>query len=313
MKKVLKRDGQIAIFDPAKIKKAILKSFIATDGEATEYAEKKAENIANYIEGYYEDINSPIDIEEIQDLVEKGLMATKRKDVAKAYILYREERNKEREKKSKLRKQIKNKLNTINIQNQNANLDEYSFGGRMGEANSLTMKDIALYERMSKMARDNHLNNIIYIHDLDAYEIGSHNCLTIPFDHLLRDGFNTRQTSVRGAQSISTAFQLIAVIFQLQSLCQFGGVSAGHLDWTMVPYVRKTFAKHFKDGIKYILNDEQYSTHIPKELSFDDPEANCKENEKVYKYAMDMTVKETKQAVEGMYHNLNTLQSRSGN
>lgn len=138
------------------------------------------------------------------------------------------------------------------------------------------------------------------------------NCLSIPFDDLLANGFNTRQTDVRPAQSISTAFQLAAVIFQIQSLQQFGGVSATHLDWTMVPYVRKSFSKHFKDGIKYIKPEDDPS-RVPKELSFNDLEANDPRNAKVYQYAMDMTKRELNQAVEGMYHNLNTLQSRSGN
>ena len=79
-----------------------------------------------------------------------------------------------------------------------------------------------------------------------------HNCLSIPFDDLLANGFNTRQTDVRPAGSVNTAMQLVAVIFQLQSLQQFGGVSATHLDWTMVPYVRKSFYKHFKDGMIYV-------------------------------------------------------------
>lgn len=75
----------------------------------------------------------------------------------------------------------------------------------------------------------------------------------------MRDGFKTRQTDVRGANSVNTAFQLMAVIFQLQSLQQFGGVASTHIDWTMVPYVRKSFFKHFKDGLKYIegMNDEE--------------------------------------------------------
>ena len=149
---------------------------------------------------------------------------------------------------------IKEKIEGTNVQNQNANVDEMSFGGRMGEARSELTKAYALNNIVSEMARNNHLNNEIYIHDLDSYAVGEHNCLTIPFDELLAKGFNTRQTDVRPAQSINTAFQLLAVIFQLQSLQQFGGVSAGHLDWTMVPYVRKSFFKHFKDGLKYIEN-----------------------------------------------------------
>ena len=96
----------------------------------------------------------------------------------------------------------------------------------MGETNSLVMKRYALDYCMSTMARENHLNNEIYIHDLDSYAVGSHNCLSIPFDKLLAEGFTTRQTDVRPANSINTAFQLLAVIFQLQSLQQFGRISA---------------------------------------------------------------------------------------
>lgn len=137
--------------------------------------------------------------------------------------------------------------------------------------------------------------------------------MSIPFDKLLAEGFNTRQTDVRPAQSVSTAFQLVAVIFQLQSLQQFGGVSATHLDHTMIPYVRKSFAKHYKDGLKYI-------EHIDEKVWFDSNAENLPIDAEEYKsylnaydYAMDMTIKEVYQAVEGMYHNLNTLQSRSGN
>ena len=309
MKQVKKRDGRIVDFDPSKIERAILAAFEDVDGEITEYAKEKAANIASYIEGYYLDVDEIPDIEDIQDLVEKGLMATKRKDVAKNYILYREERTKIRNRNSQLMKNIQEKIEASDVQNQNANVDEYSFGGRMGEARSELMKDYALNYIISPMARENHLNNEIYIHDLDAYAVGMHNCLTIPFDKLLAEGFNTRQTDVRPARSINTAFQLVAVLFQLQSLQQFGGVSASHLDWTMVPYVRLSFKKHFKDGMKYLcdieLDEIPDDTPIDNEMYLESP--------KVYKYAMDMTEKELMQAVQGMYHNLNTLQSRSGN
>ena len=305
---VIKRDGRVVPFDSSKIKNAILKAFQAVDGEISEYAQTKAENIADYIEGYYLDVDETPEIEEIQDLVEKGLMSCKRKDVAKEYILYREERNKVRSKNSKLMQNIKEKIEASDVQNQNANVDEYSFGGRMGEARSELMKDYALNYIVSPMARENHLNNEIYIHDLDAYAVGMHNCLTVPFDMLLAKGFNTRQTDVRPARSINTAFQLVAVLFQLQSLQQFGGVSASHLDWTMVPYVRLSFKKHWIDGMKYI---EDVGLEIVDGLSIDDEVYTS--HPKAYKYAMDMTEKELMQAVQGMYHNLNTLQSRSGN
>ena len=278
----------------------------------TDYAIEKADNIADYIEGYCLDYNGILSIEEIQDLVEHGLMSTKRKDVAKAYITYRQERTKAREANGIYVKNIENKLNVENNTKQNANVDEESFGGRMGEASGANLKEYALNYCMPKWMADLHRNNEIYIHDLDHYALGDHNCLSVPFDKLLANGFNTRQTDVRPANSVNTAFQLVAVIFQLQSLNQFGGVSATHLDWTMVPYVRKSFNKHFIDGIQYILEHSVEGWNIYKNHSIDAEEYK-QYNSKVYKYAMDMTRKEVYQAVEGMYHNLNTLQSRSGN
>ena len=319
---IIKRDGRIVDFKRSKIEKAILKAFIAVDGAANDYALSKAENIADYIEEICEK-NKTLTVEEIQDLVEKGLMSTKRKDVAKAYITYRYERTKERDKNSALMKSVTKKLNASEVQNQNANVDEKSFGGRMGEVNSAIMKQYALDYCMSEMARNNHLNNEIYIHDLDHYAVGDHNCLSIPFDDLLAKGFNTRQTDVRPANSVNTAFQLVAVIFQLQSLQQFGGVSATHLDWTMVPYVRKSFWKHFLTGIKYFCSEDEVA-HLKETIIKADyaklpiegySVATLVKNtySEAYEYAMDMTIKEIQQAVEGMYHNLNTLQSRSGN
>ena len=244
-------------------------------------------------------------------------MSTKRKDVAKAYIKYREARTKKRNWNNQMMRAAEEKLAGKKIDNQNANIDEQSFGGRKGEFDSVISKQYALDNCISWMARENHLNNEIYIHDLDAYAVGMHNCLSIPFDDLLANGFNTRQTDIRPANSINTAFQLVAVLFQLQSLQQFGGVSATHLDWTMVPYVRKSFYKHYQDGCKYLINvdfnPKNFNPNFnPIEISIDDKRYK-NIIEKVYQYALDMTEKELVQAVEGMYHNLNTLQSRSGN
>ena len=310
MQHVKKRDGRIVKFNKNKIVDAILKAFKQVDGEISDYALEKANNIADFIKNTDDEI---LNVEEIQDLVENGLMSLKKKDVARAYILYRQERARIRNWNTATMGKMAEKLNALNVQNQNANVDEYSFGGRRGEADSVIFKQYALDNLMSETSRNNHLNNEIYIHDLDSYALGMHNCLSIPFDDLLANGFNTRQTDVRPANSINTAFQLVAVIFQLQSLQQFGGCSATHLDWTMVPYVRKSFRKHYIDGLKYIenFNDEEYFNHIPENACIED--AEYKSRPKAYRYAMDMTEKELRQAVEGMYHNLNTLQSRSGN
>lgn len=305
MKTIIKRDGRLVPFNREKIVAAILKAFGAVSA-VDEYAETKAENIASYIEDKVNERDTSYSVEEIQDLVEQGLMSLKHKDVAKAYILYREERNKVRQGKTALMKLIGKKIDASDVQNQNANMDEHSFGGRMGEARNELMKDYALNYIISKKVRENHLNNEIYIHDLDSYAVGEHNCLTIPFDDLLANGFNTRQTDVRPARSINTAFQLVAVIFQLQSLQQFGGVSASHLDWTMVPYVRLSFNKHFRDGIKYIYKGDMAPDFDTEEMRQTSIEADIyKSIPEVYKYAMDMTERELMQAVQGMYHNLN--------
>ncbi len=308
--KVIKRDGRRVKFNKDKIKLAVLKAFLEVDGEETSYAKEKAREIANHIES----LDKNIKVEDIQDIIVNKLMASSRKDVAAKYVEYRYLHKMAREQYENLMNAISEKLTASNVQNQNANVDEHSFGGRMGEANDVVMKQYALNYCVSEMAKNNHQNNEIYIHDLNSYAVGMHNCLSIPFDDLLANGFNTRQTDVRPAQSINTAFQLVAVVFQLQSLQQFGGVSATHLDWTMVPYVRKSFYKHFKNGIEYVQEvswDKYESLYDWNELSINDD--FYKSFPKAYKYALSMTERETKQAVEGMYHNLNTLQSRSGN
>ena len=159
--KVKKRDGRIVDFNEQKIIRAILAAFESVDGEVSQYAVDKAYNIASYVSGYFEEdeTNTIPGIEEIQDIIEKGLMATKRKDVAKAYILYREERNKIRNKNSALMQSIAEKIDASDVQNQNANVDEHSFGGRMGEARNELMKDYALNYIVSPMAKENHINS----------------------------------------------------------------------------------------------------------------------------------------------------------
>ena len=314
MFKVEKRNGEFVDFNKQKIIDAINAAFIEVDG--TLYEEDTAKDIAEDLYRDYSLIKElcAVPVETIQNDVENYLMRSERKDVARAYIRYRYKKEVARNYTNDFIDAIREKLNADDVQNQNANVDEHSFGGRTGEASSVVTKRLALDYIVSPMAKANNENNEIYIHDLDNYYVGSHNCLSIPFDKLLANGFKTRQTDVRPAGSVNTAFQLVAVIFQLQSLQQFGGVSATHLDWTMVPYVRKSFYKHFKDGLFYVENyPKNYiqDLHITNEYSIENEE--YKKYEKAYKYAMDMTIKEVHQAVEGLYHNLNTLQSRSGN
>ena len=314
--KVEKRDGTLQEFDFQKITQAVKNVYKSIGKEGPE---KVMFDLCEYYRKLSEKYDSgkntqPVPIESIQDTIRDILIKRNQIEAAESFILYRKKREEIRDKKSKMTKEIFKKLKGENIENQNANVDENSFGGRIGEATRVVTKEFALKYGMSKMARDNHNNNEIYIHDIDSYLVGMHNCLTIPFDDLLKNGFEVRQTDVRPANSINTAFQLVAVIFQVQSLQQFGGVAASHLDWTMVPYVRKSFYKHWKTGLKYLHGIDEIhnvASEVPGDVSIEDE--SFKVYPQAYQYAIDMTEKECKQAVEGMYHNLNTLQSRSGN
>ena len=341
---IVKRDGTQVPFDKQKIVNAINSAFLDVDGIL--YETDTAEDIADEIEVLVMKSSSDITVESIQNCVEDFLMRSERRDVARAYIRYRYKKEVARNYSNEFLGAISEKLQASNVQNQNANVDEHSFGGRMGEATELLTKRYALDFCVSPMAKANHENNEIYIHDLGAYAVGMHNCLSVPFDDLLANGFNTRQTDVRAANSANTAFQLVAVLFQLQSLQQFGGVSATHLDWTMVPYIRKSFFKHYvvaylkttpdflgldlmgmlfdnyRDEAGIMRNrfedwvDENKAMFLDK---FGLTESSFRLDNKValdpvfYQSALYDTIVETKQAVEGMYHNLNTLQSRSGN
>lgn len=307
--KIVKRNGTLATFNSDKIVKAIMKAMIATHNETSNSDVASAKKIAASISEKEKASENPLTVEAVQDMVEEGLRSEHLDDIAGAYHSYRMMHQEMREHRSKLEQEVEAKLMASDVQNQNANVDEHSFSGRMGEARNVVTKAYALDHVMSDMARKNHVENRIYTHDLDSYAVGLHNCLSIPFDKLLKNGFQVTQTSIRGARSIDTAMQLVAVIFQLQSQQQFGGVSATHLDWTMVPYIRITFYKAYRDGMKYIAGKDM-PEDLNEEMSIDD--LRYQDSEAVYRYAMDMTKRQTYQAVEAMFHNLNSLQSRSG-
>ena len=317
MIKIQKRNGNIVDYDRNKIINAINNAFIEVDGQL--YETDTATDIALDIENELARSPIVINVETIQNWVEDYLMRSERRDVARAYIRYRYKREVAREQNNDFIEAIGEKLSAKNVQNQNANVDEKSFGGRMGEATSHMTRQYALDYLISKKSKENHLNNEVYIHDLDHWAVGDHNCLSVPFDDILAKGFNTRQTDVRPASSVNTAFQLVAVIFQLQSLQQFGGVSATHLDWTMVPYVRKSFWKHYKNTVEFLNTLPLINIKLPEvdditKISIEDKRFSKGFLKKfVYHNAIRLTKKEVHQASEGLYHNLNTLQSRSGN
>ena len=345
MIQVRKRDGSLVPFDLSKIKNAILKDLKAINhaGNIDDIATHYANRVDGLCREKFLGEGEVFDIENIQDTVVQVLASEGEVRAVIAYCEYRYQHKLERD--QRIKQTYEEKLMAKNVVNQNANIDEYSGGGRSGEAANVYEKQYALEHCMSKLARTNHDNNEVYIHDLNKYAIGFHNCLSIPFDNLLSKGFHTRQGDVRPAGSLNTAMQLVAVIFQLQSLNQFGGVSATHLDWTMVPYFRKSFMKHyiaawakeqksFADtdfisiyadtytdsvGVVRSVFDEwcdknKDSFFAATGLKKDDFRLDNKKklDNRLYNSALCDTLQELRQAVEAMYHNLNTLQSRSG-
>lgn len=317
MVRVIKRDGRVVAFDRTKIKNAVVNAFNEVDGEITQDAKNKAAEIASYVANL--DVDT-ISVEEIQDLAEEKLMASKRKDVAKAFIIYRNDRTRARDKKSDVVKKYVKRVhaNDSDIENANANVDERSFSGREKEASADVGKTIALeFGGLSKEVAQAHKEMLVYQHDLEKAIIGEHNCLNLDFGEIFTYGFKTRNGDVRPPKSFSTACQLVAVAFQCQSQVQFGGVGSIHLDYDLAPFVKMSFVKHFQDGLKYLENKSEYKIDRFKkwfelnDLSIDNEELKEK-HPKVYTYAMDMLENEGAQSAQGLYHNLNTLESRQG-
>ena len=305
---VVKRDGRLVSFREEKIVQAILKAFMDVDKQITVDTKKIAEGIAAFVMTQGEILS----VETIQDLVEEKLMESDRKDVAKAYIIYRNDRSRIRNKKSKIIKNYLSRVEADNVQNANANVDEHSFSGREKEASADIGKIIALdFGGLSEEVANAHKEMLVYQHDLEKTIYGQHNCLNLNFNEIFKNGFKTRNGDVRPPASFSSGCQLIAVAFQCQSQIQYGGVGTIHLDYDLAPLVKMSFSKHYKDGLKWILHaDENYINSVPKELSVEDEEA--KSNKEVYEYAFAMLEKEGAQAAQGLYHNLNTLESRQG-
>ena len=316
---IKKRDGKVTDFNERKISNAILGAMKEVWGK-----EIKASTQANRAASIAKDIanameESVVEVEKIQDLVEDKLMK-KFPEVAKAYIKYRQERTRIREMNSDINKHIKEALSCSNVQNSNANLDEYSFGGRKNEASNIIQKELALRDFISPDVADAHRNNDLYIHDLSEYTVGMSNCMFIDFGRLLRCGFGTRNGDVRPANTFATACQLVAVIAQCTSQTIFGGVASSSLDHELAPYVRKSFLKHYKKGLKYADRRKSKTwkdfdilyNRVSKTASII-AKGNIFKNysNAAYEYAIDLLEEEGLQATQALYHNLNTLESRA--
>ena len=307
---VIKRDGTRVLFDPNKIVRAINKAMVSAYGSV--YESDTAEEIADLIGSRGSDLT----VEQIQDLVEGYLMKSEYPEVAKAYILYRDNRSKERIRRSKMVRAVMKRTEATAVENSNANVDEKSFSGREKEASADVQKIIALDYTLSPVIGNAHKDMLLYQHDLEKTNIGMHNCLFVDFDKLFTDGFCTRNGDIRPPSTFSSACQQTAVVFQCQSQVQFGGVGTVHIDYDLAPFVKKSFYKHMHH---YLTDVEEYSDEQATEmLSQYTVEIGNKELQgqyglsDAYKFAIKQLEREGTQSGEAMYHNLNTLESRAG-
>lgn len=312
---VIKRDGREDAFNPNKISNAIQKAFIEVDGELSESSLAIINRITTEVSNLKVE---KLSVEEIQDIVENKLMQSSRKDVAKAYILYRNERTKVRDRNSKLVQVVMERVNSSVDNRSNANVDEKSFSGREKEASADIGKMIALdYDGLSADVANAHKIMLIYQHDLEKAIYGIHNCLNLNFQEIFTHGFRTRNGDVRPPTSFSTACQLVAVAFQCQSQVQFGGVGSIHLDYDLAPFVKMSFRKHmlhyFTDVLDYSKERAEATLNEYEPIEIGNQELTGRYGlPDAYRYALKQLKREGKQAAQGLYHNLNTLESRQG-
>ncbi len=320
---VIKRNNSLVDFDLNKIKVAISKAMKECDKYDKADLDKVVEKIDNEISDWNKEYNEDlIHIEDIQNIIENQLMKNGLTEVAKAYILYRDNRRKIRDEQAHLYKESQDRIKEIiemkNIENANANVDEGSFSGKNAKITSYFLKEYALNNLIDKEVAKAHREGRLYTHDLDSYCCGQHNCLFIDFQDLFDNnkGFETRNGDVRKPNDIMTFFQLVAVVFQCESQVQYGGVGANKIDYDAAPYVAITFRKTFVDALVDLRDiTEQEAKKIVESIKDKVKLESSYLKDyypKEYEVAKRHTIKKTMQGAESLYHNLNTLESRAG-
>jgi ribonucleoside-triphosphate reductase len=320
IKNVIKRDNRRRKFNIAKVYTAIENAFKSIDEKYTE------EGIDQLVDEVVEIISAndakSARVEDIQNVIEKTLMSKGFGSVAKAFILYRDERNRARETKSDIVKTIKeiteSDIKSSNILRDNANESGATPAGTYGKIASETNKMYNLLNNINRKYAQEHKDGHLHIHDLNQYNL-TFNCLFAPVGKLLATGFDSGTGYLRSPKSIQTAAALTAVILQLQSNQQYGGIADDNLDFDLAPFVDISFKKNLKtELVRYLeynpehedidLNDvETISMNMPVELLYAKFPKICVDK------AIQTTDDDTHQAMEGLIGNLNSLQSRSGN
>ena len=304
---VVKRDGRIVGFNEQKIMAAVRKAMLHTEkGED----ERLIQQIADHI-GFGG--KAQMTVEGIQNLVELELMKSSRKDVAKAYIAYRNQRSVAR--KAKTRDIF---LEIINVKNndvtrENANMNADTPAGMMMKFSSETTKPFVDDYLLSEESREAVKHNYLHIHDKDYYPTKSLTCCQHPLDNILEHGFCAGHGSSRAAKRIETASVLACISLETAQNEMHGGQAIPAFDFYLAPFVRSSFIEELKNLEE--LNGEDYSHLYNKVL--DDylklPLDGLKGEARTVQHAMNKTVARVHQAMEAFIHNMNTIHSRGGN
>ncbi len=307
IKKVIKRDGRSVDFNNQKIVAAILKAMDVTEnGEDIILAAQIADAISKID-------REELSVEEIQDLVELQLMNSPRKEVAKRYIAYRNQRNLARKAKTReiFQEIIDAQANDITRENANMNADTPA--GMMMKFASESTKSYVDECLLSEEVRDAVKNGYIHIHDKDYYPTKSLTCIQHPLDKILEGGLKAGHGESRPAKRIETAAVLACISMETVQNEMHGGQAIPAFDFYLAPYVRRTFQEELQKLEKYDncnyahLYDARISDYLLHDLT------GLQGDERAIQQAVNMTVGRVHQSMEAFIHNMNTIHSRGGN
>ena len=307
VKHVVKRDGRVVIFDNRKIVDAILKAMNVTDeGEDIVLAAEIASAISK--------INvDNMSVEDIQDQVENELMNSPRKEVAKKYIAYRNQRNLARKAKSREIFQEIIDAQATEITRENANMNADTPAGMMMKFASESTKSYVDECLLSDEVKEAVKGNYIHIHDKDYYPTKSLTCIQHPLDKILEDGFFAGHGESRPAKRIETASILGCISMETVQNEMHGGQAIPAFDFYMAPFVRRTFQEEL-DKVGEINGEDYkhlYNVAIDDYLKRD--LIGIQGDDRVIQHAINMTVSRVHQSMEAFVHNMNSIHSRGGN
>lgn len=304
---VVKRDGRIVGYNEEKIKAAIRKAMLTTElGEDEPLIQKIADRIGAHG-------SERMTVEEIQDMVELELMNSPRKEVAKRYIAYRDQRSIARKAKTRdmFHEIIEAKSNDITRENANMNTD--SPAGMMMKFASETTKPFVDDYLLTPEAREAVRHNYLHIHDKDYYPTKSLTCVQHPLDNILERGFVAGHGESRPAKRIETASIIACISLETAQNEMHGGQAIPAFDFYLAPFVRSSYIEEIK-SLEKLTGRELASLRT---IQFDDyiarPLDGLDGDERLLQHAVNNTVSRVHQAMEAFIHNMNTIHSRGGN